>query len=103
MEDVRSHPSSRSKDQGWEEKKTSALDSWRSDSRVSRAFIRLFKRRDARDVLDCNPLRDHVPQDVRNRLAGQLVVIPEILHLLGINLNRTSRFAGSLFLHKLHR
>jgi hypothetical protein len=63
----------------------------------------LFKRRDTCRVLDRNPLRDHIPQDVRNPLAGQLVVIPQVLHLLGVNPNRAPRLAHPLFLHMRHR
>jgi len=49
------------------------------------------------------PLRDHIPQEVRNPLAGQLVVIPQVLHLLGVNPNRGPRFADRLFLRMRHR
>jgi len=63
----------------------------------------LFKRRDAGRVLDHNPLRDHIPPDVRNPLAGQRVLIPQVLHLLGINPNRGPRFANSLFLRMRRR
>jgi hypothetical protein len=36
-------------------------------------------------------------------LAGQLVVIPQVLHLLGINPNHGPRFANPLFLRMRHR
>ena len=62
----------------------------------------LFKRRDSGRVLDRNPLGDHVPKDVGNPLAGQLVVIPQVLHLLGVNPNRAPRLADPLFLNMRH-